>query len=615
MASFILSKAEMERRNECREDSDSEDDGSVCGDYGADLTLSYDDQVLDEDGHLAVGSGHFSFVNPLTSRLLTVYYMKSKKYKKENPPVFVFHGVYRNPDVYRDAWIKLAEEHGFFVIAPYFSEDHFPQSAGYNLGNIFASEKDRTPGDEKNWSYHVPGVIFDYISAQGKGDTICGGYVAYGHSAGSQYLHRKVAITPDPRLLLAIPSNAGWYTMPTVVDLWPYGWGGFVEAGIALPDNFLARYLAAPVIVQLGKNDIDKTHSNLRRTPEAMAQGANRLERGLAFYHKAKQLAQDEGFIFNWRLEFVEGVGHNSARMAPPAAKYITNFIKTNSRGGKFKCPAPKSLVKRKLAKRQPTAELEEEDNSIDFCIAIHGGAGVISKTDTVSEQYTQSLKDLIKRCHFFAMDDPSRTAVDIAEFAVNLLENDPLFNAGIGAVFTAEKTHELEASIMEGTELKCGAVALLTQVKNPISLARKVMEDGRHVWIAGETGDEIAEKDEDLLVVESNDEFSVARRLNQLERAQELGGVFNDHDSSVQEKKEGDADLNDDPTIYDEIDTETVGCVAMRNGRLCAATSTGGMTNKSCGRIGDTPIIGCGTYANDKTCAVSATGKGAIAA
>ncbi|CAE7530561.1 iaaA, partial [Symbiodinium microadriaticum] len=276
----------------------------------------------------------------------------------------------------------------------------------------------------------------------------------------------------------------------------------------------------------------------------------------------------------------------------------------------------------------------------INFAICIHGGAGVISKSDSVSEQYTTALRDIIRRCHFFAKDDASRTAVDIAEFAVNLLENDPLFNAGIGAVFTADETHELEASIMEGTNLGCGASALLTNVKNPISLARKVMETGKHVWIAGNPGEEIAER-EDLLLVESNEEFSVPRRLAQLERAKEKDGIFNDHDSAVAEeqkpgeeqKTSGDAtttttatadsaslteggDIGGDKkevfdNLDDEINTETVGCVVMRNGHLCAATSTGGMTNKCAGRIGDTPMIGCGTYANDKTCAVSATGKG----
>lgn len=190
--------------------NDSEDDGSICSGHSTYGILRYEDQPL-KDGVLAPGVGRFSFINPNTLKDITVYYIKSKTYKKEHPPVFVFHGVYRNPDVYRDAWVGLAEEHGFFVIAPFFDNDQFPGTSGYNLGNVFQSEVDRTPKAGRNWSYLVPDVVFNYLSLAGKGDTHSAGYVAYGHSAGSQFLHRKVAITPDPRLLLVIASNAGWY--------------------------------------------------------------------------------------------------------------------------------------------------------------------------------------------------------------------------------------------------------------------------------------------------------------------------------------------------------------------------------------------------------------------
>jgi L-asparaginase / beta-aspartyl-peptidase len=368
------------------------------------------------------------------------------------------------------------------------------------------------------------------------------------------------------------------------------------------------------------------------------------LERGNSFFRKGQQLAQEQGLSFNWKLEYVEGVGHNSAKMAPLAAQYISDYISSNTVKGKWQYPSPPEpgpISTPPAVSTAPEAEMQstpavttvssatEGPPLMDFAICIHGGAGVISKSDTVAEQFTQALRDKIRRCHYFACDDPSRTAVDIAEFAVNLLENDPLFNAGIGAVFTTDETHELEASIMEGSSLACGASALLTNVKNPISLARKVMEGGKHVWIAGNPGEALAEM-ADLELVESNDEFSVPRRLAQLERAKELQGVFNDHDlgvASSEEKGEPDKESTvvaesvpvigtgplgpDGLNLDDEINTETVGCVVMRNGHVCAATSTGGMTNKSSGRIGDTPMIGCGTYANDKTCAVSATGKG----
>lgn len=356
-----------------------------------------------------------------------------------------------------------------------------------------------------------------------------------------------------------------------------------------------------------------------RRTPEALAQGVNRLDRGLIFFRKGQRLAQDERLPFNWKLKFVEGVGHASKDMAPAAAKLFANFIKNPARALQAEPLPPVPPGASVEMKDIPSIVKPADTKTLDFAIAIHGGAGVISKSDSVSEQFTIALRDIIKRCHFFAADDATRTAVDIAEFAVNLLENNPLFNAGLGAVFTADETHELEASIMEGTSLECGASALLTNVKNPISLARSVMEHSRHVWIAGNPRDDLTIQ-QDIELVESNDYFDVPRRLAQLERAKELDGVFNDHDSSVAAQVSENDQVDNTPgapidrtleNLDDEINTETVGCVVMRSGRLCAATSTGGMTNKSAGRIGDTPMIGCGTYANDKTCAVSATGKG----
>lgn len=380
-----------------------------------------------------------------------------------------------------------------------------------------------------------------------------------------------------------------------------------------------------------------------RRTPEALAQGVNRLERGNSFFKKGQQLAQEKGLSFNWKLEYVEGVGHNSAKMAPLAAQYISDYIASNTIRGRWQYPSPPepelvpisspiiARFEEGIGQSTPTVSYGLDANPpLDFAICIHGGAGVISKSDAVAEQFTQALRDKIRRCHYFALDDPTRTAVDIAEFAVNMLENDPLFNAGIGAVFTTDETHELEASIMDGCKLACGASALLTNVKNPVSLARKVMEGGKHVWIAGNPGECLAEM-ADLELVDSNADFSVPRRLAQLERAKELQGVFNDHDAGVASAEEGRQssqesilhEVNpvvgtgrlgpDGLNLDDEINTETVGCVVMRNGHVCAATSTGGMTNKSSGRIGDTPMIGCGTYANDKTCAVSATGKGIL--
>jgi hypothetical protein len=318
--------------------SDSEDDGSVCSGSMGEDGLDYGDCELQEDGTLAPGIGHFSFRNPNTFKDIQVFYIKGSTYKKEEPPVVVFHGVFRNPDVYRDSWVKIAEEFGLFVVAPLFSQEHFPGTAGYNLGNICQSENDLTPKAERNWSYHVPEVVFEFLAAEGTKDTVARGYLAFGHSAGSQFLHRKVALAPDPRLLLAVSSNAGWYTMPTTSSTWPYGWGGLEEAAGLVEDEALAAFLSGPLVVQLGSKDIDKKHVNLRRTPEALAQGANRLERGRHFIRQSRRLSHERNLPMNWLTQLVPGVGHESALMAPHAARLMKEFMKCG-------CPSELSLV------------------------------------------------------------------------------------------------------------------------------------------------------------------------------------------------------------------------------------------------------------------------------
>ena len=173
-------------------------------------------------------------------------------------------------------------------------------------------------------------------------------------------------------------------------------------------------------------------------------------------------------------------------------------------------------------------------------------------------------------------------SAMDAVEAAIHIMEDSPLFNAGKGAVFTNAGTNELDAALMNGENLKAGAVAGLKTVKNPISAARKVMEETWHVLLAGEGADKFAA--EQKLEIVDPKYFFTERRWNALQKMK-----------SDEQEKYG-----------------TVGCVALdKFGNIAAGTSTGGMSNKRWGRIGDVPIIGAGTYANNKTCAVSATGTG----
>ena len=183
---------------------------------------------------------------------------------------------------------------------------------------------------------------------------------------------------------------------------------------------------------------------------------------------------------------------------------------------------------------------------------------------------------------------------------SINIMEDSPLFNAGKGAVFTHEETNELDASVMDGATLNAGAVAGVTRVRNPIDLAVQVMYNSDHVMLAG-TGAEVFAQTRGIELVDP-EYFYTERRFNSLQRIKEKEKTELDHDGSAAAY---------DPFIKDNK-FGTVGCAALdKYGNLAAGTSTGGMTNKRYGRVGDAPIIGSGTYANNATCAISSTGWG----
>jgi beta-aspartyl-peptidase (threonine type) len=236
------------------------------------------------------------------------------------------------------------------------------------------------------------------------------------------------------------------------------------------------------------------------------------------------------------------------------------------------------------------------------FGIVIHGGAGTILKKNMTPEKeaaYKAKLEEAIKVG--YTILENGGTSLDAVQKTINILEDSPLFNAGKGAVFTNDGKNELDASIMDGATQNAGAVAGVTTVKNPIDLARAVMENSNHVMFARE-GAEVFAREQGIETVDSL-YFYTENRMKALERAKAREKVELDHDDK--------ASAFYDPTIKDEK-FGTVGCAALdKHGNLAAGTSTGGMTNKRWGRVGDAPIIGAGTYANNKTCAVSSTGWG----
>jgi len=232
-----------------------------------------------------------------------------------------------------------------------------------------------------------------------------------------------------------------------------------------------------------------------------------------------------------------------------------------------------------------------ETINKAKLALAIHGGAGTIRRAELNAERetaYRDGLQQALQRG--WEILHGGGIALNAVEAAVRALEDNPLFNAGRGAVFTHDGRHEMDAAIMSGQDLRAGAVAAVSEIKNPVSLARRVMEETEFVLLCGKGAEEFARESQcDFAPPEY---FYAEFRYEQLLKARREHEVRLDH-SPV--KKFG-----------------TVGAVARdAQGHLAAATSTGGMTNKPFGRIGDTPLIGAGTYADDKTCAVSCTGHG----
>lgn len=237
-----------------------------------------------------------------------------------------------------------------------------------------------------------------------------------------------------------------------------------------------------------------------------------------------------------------------------------------------------------------------EKSDTSKWAIAIHGGAGTLSKTSPPEEvaAYEQSLK--LALMVGVAVLERGGTSLDACEAVVRTLEENPGFNAGIGAAFTADGRHELDACIMDGEKLACGAVAGVTTVKSPIGLARLVMTKTRHVLLSGAGAEEFATLQGVPRV--PNSAFDTEKRRKMLEEWR------------AEQNAKTSASLPS--RALHSHGYGTVGCVALdTHGNLAAATSTGGLTGKRWGRVGDAPIVGAGTYANNATCAVSCTGTG----
>lgn len=265
----------------------------------------------------------FSFVTngPLSSTPIDVYFHIPKGDIKNMPILMSFHGAGRNADDYRDCWINIANEKGFIVFSPEFNTEQFPSSDNYQTGNVFIDADKPSPESmrpQNEWTFSIIDSLFTFVSKEiGTNQKT---FKAWGHSAGSQFLHRYLFYVPESAIEVAVCSNAGWYTVPEFGVRFPYG---FQDSQIKLPQ--LEKAFAKKVFIHLGEADTDPNATNLRRNELVDAQqGNNRRARGRYFFETAQKTASQNAFYFNWsKTSEVPGVEHEYAKMAADAAKYL----------------------------------------------------------------------------------------------------------------------------------------------------------------------------------------------------------------------------------------------------------------------------------------------------
>ena len=260
------------------------------------------------------GSFEFTGYEPLESRPVTVWYDAPEGDLTSVDVLIVMHGQGRNGEDYLDDWTPHARRNGALLIVPEFSEEFYPGSDSYNVGNLVTDSGDEVP--ESRWTFSIIEPLFDYVQTDtgNRSD----GYFLFGHSAGAQFVHRFMLFKPENRVKRAVSANAGWYTATESDVEFPYGLRGSPST-----DAGLRRALAAPLTILLGEDDVDTDADNLRSTPESDRQGENRLARGHFFFEAGRDAAGALGASFAWRLETVPGAEHSDAEMAPTAARLL----------------------------------------------------------------------------------------------------------------------------------------------------------------------------------------------------------------------------------------------------------------------------------------------------
>ena len=265
-------------------------------------------------------SGSFDFTVPQTGKKMEVFSYQPPGADANTPVVFVLTGLNRNAAEYRDSWVENAKKNQLIVIAPRFSEADYPGNDGYNLGNV-ENAKTHQANPKGEWAFTVIDDLFADLQQQGI--TKQKNYYLFGNSAGCQFVHRMLTLVPEANVKAAICAAAGWWTMPDVENLWPYG---LDKAPVKVTQKQLADYFAKPVLITVGEKDNDPYHPLLRRSYEAMAQGDSRLTRAQNYFLTAQQKAKRYKVDFNWRFTTLPDVGHSGSKMSAYGAEQFAWF-------------------------------------------------------------------------------------------------------------------------------------------------------------------------------------------------------------------------------------------------------------------------------------------------
>lgn len=273
-----------------------------------------------EDGNpvqLPVGDGSFVFTN-WNGPPITIYTHLPQQVTAATPVLFVMHGNGRDPDRYRAEWRDLADANEFILVTPGFDDENFPKSVSYNYGGFRDLDGNLRPRDE--WTFAAIEPLFREIRRRTGSEVEK--FAIYGHSAGGQFTHRYVQLMQEPLVGIAISANAGSYTMPVFDVDYPFG-----LRGAPIDEEGLKGALAMPLVVLLGTADSDPDHRSLPDQPDAIKQGPHRFARGQKFFTTGKAQAARLNTPFNWNMRFVSGVGHSNGKMAPTAAKILSEYF------------------------------------------------------------------------------------------------------------------------------------------------------------------------------------------------------------------------------------------------------------------------------------------------